>query len=267
MDSSQAEQRPALTSRDGRSVDTLQRTCETHGAYTASAVDRGPGLATMWTRCPECQAENNAKAAAEAAHRRARFIDCWLMASGTRGRFQRASFENFNATTKDQRDALKACRDFADRVCAGETGTLFLIGPPGTGKTHLACSIVRAVIERTAERAVFTTVVDLVRSIRATWGSRDRENSESSVIAGFVEPLLLVLDDIGANLGSEAEQRHLLDVIDGRYVAERPIVVTSNLTADEIKVSVGERAYDRLRENGRRVVCSWPSHRRTGGQE
>lgn len=258
---------PVELVQHGEAEPTQERVCATHGPYMAGIVDPGPYFAKRWTDCPGCRDAWEAEQAELLAQRRLRMVEQWLATSGMRGRFQRASFDTFGVKTSDQRDALKACRDFAERVCAGETGTLFLIGPPGTGKTHLACAILRAVIEQTAERGAFTTVADLIRSIRSTWGSRERDNNESTVIAGFVTPRLLVLDDVGSNLGSESEQRHLLDVIDGRYVEERPIVVTSNLTAEEMKNSVGERAFDRLRERGRRVVCAWPSYRRSGGHE
>lgn len=78
----------------------------------------------------------------------------------------------------------------------------------------------------------------------------------------MVEPDLLILDEVGVQHGSDTEKLILFEIINGRYEAARPTIVISNLDAAGLEQFLGERAFDRLREGGGRlVVFDWESHR------
>ncbi len=143
---------------------------------------------------------------------------------------------------------------------------MFLMGTPGTGKTHLSCAIVRAVIEATGRPAYIVTVSAFVRAIRATWrgngGADYRADSEQQVLNRYGRADLLVLDDVGASFGADGELKHLLDLVDERYTLQLPTLIVSNLAEGELLEALGERIFDRLREGARRVVFNWSSHRR-----
>ncbi|CAH0649884.1 DNA replication protein DnaC [Pseudomonas sp. Nvir] len=73
---------------------------------------------------------------------------------------------------------------------------------------------------------------------------------------------LLVIDEIGAQKGSEYELGLLHSIIDRRYQSVLPTVVISNLNADGLKSYIGDRALDRLRQNGgQQVGFTWESKR------
>ena len=57
-----------------------------------------------------------------------------------------ASFASFVCDTPAQVAALDACKSFADELNPAGGGGLWLIGPPGTGKTHLGSSMVQHVL-------------------------------------------------------------------------------------------------------------------------
>ena len=80
---------------------------------------------------------------------------------------------------------------------------LFLLGPPGVGKTHLAVAMLRQVIGRRARAACSTTRVTLLRVIRSTYNPRGRARTESDVLRPVIEADLFVLDDLGAEKTSE----------------------------------------------------------------
>ncbi|MNJ56206.1 DNA replication protein DnaC [compost metagenome] len=73
---------------------------------------------------------------------------------------------------------------------------------------------------------------------------------------------LLVIDEIGCQKGSEYELGLLHNIIDRRYQAVLPTVLISNLDPDGLKAYIGDRALDRLRQNGGKVVgFTWSSMR------
>jgi DNA replication protein DnaC len=241
---------------------------------TPSALHVGPR--EFFSTCPRCEGEAAAKQAAHTANLRAKQTAAMLQQSGLVGRYLRASFDAAKPQNARHQAALRSCEQFAEDVIEGRVGNLFLVGPPGTGKTWAASAIVKRLIERAPLRTYraddifgsvvyakaprIVTVSALILEIRATW-SRDAQQTEGQVIKDYGNAPLLVLDDLGATIGTDAEAKHLLDVIDVRSQLELPTVVASNLPLPQLQAVVGDRCFDRLRERARRVVFDWPSLR------
>lgn len=225
-------------------------TCPTHGEYLPERfVFRGE------PRCPACNTEHKRQQS-----ERGRRQDNMLASGLVGGRYEHATFASFNAATAKQRAVLQACVEYASTVTPGKSGGMILIGPPGTGKTFLGAAIVAAVVAQRGLTAKLIPVNTMIRRIRDTW-RRDSECTEGDVLGSLIAPQLLVLDDLGAGNNSESEQRHLLDLIDARYVRRHPTLVTTNLTLRELKAVAGERSYDRLREDAKALILDWNSFR------
>lgn len=227
--------------------------CAAHGPFTAMRWGNRPPA------CPTCRDEivQQEKAEHEASMRRfrrdGRRLECGLL--GTR--FGDATFETFVADTPAQRRVLEGCRAFATEL----RGSLWLLGRCGCGKTHLAAAIVMAAID--ADRSAhLITARALVKQIRATW-SRDASETENDVVARYGRCGLLAIDEVGVGEVSEADRTQLLDVIDMRYQRCLPTVIATNLNAELLRAAVGERIYDRLREQSTVLVLAWASHRAT----
>lgn len=179
-------------------------------------------------------------------------------------RFLSRGFDDYQVdpANKAQAQALKTCQRYAetfrDRREAGDS--LILTGSPGTGKNHLAAAICKAVIDMGLS-ALHTTALRLVREVKQTWG-RNAGLSEAEAIEGFISPDLLVIDEVGCQFGSQAEQIVLMEVINSRYADMRPTVLLSNLPVGELKGILGPQVVDRFYE-GKSVVLEmfWPSHR------
>lgn len=141
------------------------------------------------------------------------------------------------------------------RVGAG--GILALIGPRGTGKTRLACEIVR---DRAPTKAHYTTAMGLFLRIRATFRKGAAE-SEQDVVDEIARVRLLVLDEVQERGNTEWEDRILTHIIDRRYGAMRPTILIANLTRENLEDSIGESIADRIREDGGVLVMNGSSHR------
>lgn len=227
--------------------------CETHGAYESKRVYFGHKILTD-LGCPQCKAEALAKEQKEEAEAEAR-----RAADRMRVKIQKATarscipaeyigktFENFAIHSENQRDAFYLARRFVTgwkKAKAGGYGLLFF-GSPGTGKTHLACAIIQALIVEDA--GVYVRAADIIMAVRATWRGQG-ERSEAAVIEGYSTVPLLVIDEVGVQAGSENEQQILFNIIDTRLSENRPTIFITNLTPDAFSRCVGERLADRIR--------------------
>lgn len=247
---------------DAVKVETKAEACEQHGEFESRNI-----FGKIWSKCPKCAADREAVQKAEIEQReRIAKRDAWQREIGAAGipeRFQDRSLQSFKAATDPQRRALAFAEAYADSfddvLKTGRSATF--IGMPGTGKTHLACGIGLRVMQRDNRTVLFTTVMRAIRRIKATWSKRTGE-SETEAVEALVSPDLLILDEVGIQFGSETEKLMLFDVLNERYEKRRPVLLLSNLTIEEVSSYLGERIFDRLREDGGEVVVfDWESYR------
>ena len=152
-----------------------------------------------------------------------------------------------------------ALREWATATLAGGAGSLLLLGPVGVGKTAAAAALLRELI-RGGRRVRYATAAGLLDAIRATWG-RLAQQREDQVLAPCLAADVLVLDDVGASRGTENDGWRLAGVICERYDQQRPTVVVSNLSLANLLPVIGDRAVDRLRDEGMKVVVGGKSRR------
>jgi len=214
--------------------------------------------------CPECQKEAEAEAsAARAAEYQRLAVKAKLRDAGIPARFALATLESFVADSRDQKDALKAAMkyaaDFSEALVHGRC--LAFVGPPGTGKTHLAVGIVREILAQ-GHSALITTVGDYVREIKDQCWGKDKESTESVVIAKYRAPDLLVLDEVGVQFGSQTEENLIFTLINKRYEDLKPTLVISNEVEDGLEKYLGRRTFDRLKDGGGLIIpFPWESYR------
>lgn len=234
-----------------------RRECATHGAYDAQNF-----YGSRWSQCPACAKEQaqRDRENVEAGLRRER-QDSLLARSGLDGRYRDATFANFVVTSEAQRKVHTAVQDFVDDFRPDSSACLWLIGTPGTGKTHLLAAAVHSVIERFDRPSSLTTPQAIVRRLRTTW-RRNSDETEQDVIRDFATEGLLALDEAGMGYGTDGERMQLFDVVDARYVRRAPLILSSNLNVQLLQQALGDRLFDRLREGARVYTCTWPSHRK-----
>lgn len=235
--------------------------CEAHGVFTSKNL-----FGAMWTKCQTCAKERHLADEAKAeAKSKAEAVDRWQAKIGMAGippRFSDRTLATYRAASEGQKIALSFAQSYAESFAdAATTGrSAVFIGKPGTGKTHLAVGIALAVMDA-GYSALFTTAMRALRRVKETW-ARGSEETEREAIAALVYPDLLVLDEVGVQFGSDTEKLILFDVLNERYEQRKPTLLLSNLTIGEVRDYLGERIFDRLREDaGRVLVFDWGSHR------
>lgn len=242
-----------------------------------------PQRADPWV-CPKCAEEEIARAAGAAhvrhdAERAAGYqrqkqaeLEKRIGRACIPKRYLAMTFDTFPGTTDAARKHCSVLRSYANQFPAmSEKGiSVLLVGAAGTGKTGLACSVANVVIREHHRTALFTSAYGAVRHLRDTWGRRGR--TETEALADLVTPDLLILDEVGTSVGTDAETAALFEVINGRYQERRSTIVLSNLPMDDFHIAgearpglrayLGPRVVDRFRDDGSFTLAfDWPSLR------
>jgi len=239
-----------------------QDECRFHGVFTSKGFTLGKK--THWLSCPECnqialEAEAVAKAKKDAEDAQ-KHLEGRLLQSGIPLRYRSKDFASFVADSQDKEKALTTAMEFAHNFDQHyRSGTVVVFsGMPGTGKSHLAIAIAQAVMDQ--HTALYTSAIDAVRMIRDTW-RRGSDKTETEVLNLLAGVHLLILDEVGVQYGTEAEQVNLFDIIDKRYRDLMPTILLTNQGKAGLKTFLGDRSFDRLREGGIWVTFDWASQR------
>lgn len=140
----------------------------------------------------------------------------------------------------------KVARNYVDnfgRMRSDGKG-LLLFGAVGTGKTFYAACIANAVIDMCIPVMV-TNFASIRDDLQESFEGRKQ------YIERLINFPLLILDDLSAESKSEYMNEIVFNIIDGRYRTGLPLIVTTNLTADEMKNTAdvkNKRIFSRLFE-------------------
>lgn len=105
---------------------------------------------------------------------------------------------------------------------------LMFLGPAGRGKTGLAVGIVRELHERHGVAGRMTTVERALARFKATFDDESRTETTEQVMQSYLAAPLLVLDDLGATKATAWAEETVFAVLNSRYEAMAPTVVTAN---------------------------------------
>ena len=188
-----------------------------------------------------------------------RKIDELRRASLMDDRSRKSTFEAFkkNGRNSELLDTMKIYAEEFDRMVEENQG-LLLYGEPGTGKTFAAACVVNYLLDRKIP-VLMTSFVKLIDQFM-----KFNENDSESVIHKMNRAKLLVIDDLGAERGTDYALERVYDVIDSRYRANKPMILTSNLTLGQMQAETNvrlKRIYDRVFEICFPVLVDGPSWR------
>ena len=170
-------------------------------------------------------------------------------------------FENDNGRSPQMCHAHRYVEQW--QTMRAENLGLFLWGGVGTGKSFLAGCIANALMEQEVPVRM-TSFARILNELNSSFSGRNE------VVDNLCRYPLLIIDDFGMERGTEYALEQIYNIVDSRYRSRKPLIVTANLTLDEIRHpqdTAHARIYDRLLEMCIPVSCIGVSFRKENAQE
>lgn len=122
---------------------------------------------------------------------------------------------------------VRKIRDLATLTFIETHTNVAFLGPPGVGKTHLACSLAVAACQA-GHTTYHTNLDDMIRKLRAadTTGTLNRQ------IRTYLRPTLLVIDEVGYLPLSRADANLVFQIISRRYETASTIITSNKSFAE-----------------------------------
>ncbi len=155
------------------------------------------------------------------------------------------AFEIRSDLSREEQANLKQALQLALNFAKDPQDWLMFTGGYGVGKTHLAAAIANHHAQR-GYPAMFVVVPDLLDHLRAAFSPEARTSFDQR----FEEvrtAALLVLDDLGTESATPWAREKLYQIVNHRYVAKLPTVITSSFSPDDLDPRIRTRLSDQRR--------------------
>ena len=176
--------------------------------------------------------------------------------------FMNAKIEKSGAEAELYRKIKSYVKGF-DEVLKLNDGLLFK-GNCGTGKTFLANCICNFLIDKGYAVLSFK-LADYLRVLREDF--EKKTGLETRLLEAIKEADMVFIDDLGSEKISEDwGKENLYSLIDTRYGASKPILITTNLTAPEmidfLKYKNTDKILDRINQMTKTFDFTWDTKRK-----
>ena len=179
-------------------------------------------------------------------------------------KFLNSLFETADFTEKHMEIAKKYAEKFIEKNC--DVGILFY-GNSGTGKTFASSCIGNYLMER-GRNVIALNIGLYLTELKQEWNKKETE-----LLHKISKCDLLIIDDLGCEKISEWVLEKIFLLIDTRYRASKPVIITTNLfySRDNEKCGIyntfGTRIKERISEMCFPVCCKGESRRKSGTEK
>ena len=204
----------------------------------------------------ECEDERrNREAEAERKREFAERIKKYRKMGFPQSQMEYWTFDNDDKGNEKLTNMAKRYVNHFDAMCRDGKG-LLLYGGVGTGKTYIACMIANALIDK----GYPVLVTNFARVLSTLQGTFDKQEYLDSLN----QFKLLVIDDLGIERDTGYAKEQVFNIIDSRYRAGLPMIITTNLTMQKLATEselADKRVYDRILERCYPVEVAGESRR------
>ena len=180
------------------------------------------------------------------------------------GLYKEARFDNFRTDIYRQMDsftradfAIKTARKYVenfDSMKQNGLGLYIWSSARGSGKSRLASTISNELTEK-GIRNKYASASNILTEIQKTWD--DKNESEATILRNYIEPEVLIVDDLGARSGQQWIDERFFSLFDTRYAELKVTIVTTNYNVDSLPFD--ERIRDRLADIDRFYEIPMPN--------
>lgn len=206
--------------------------------------------------CEDCSDKERERKYAEEQHQKwvKQAMDNFDQSSLINPKLKQATFEIYEPTSEELAKAKSICQRYATNFDINNPVNLLLIGNYGTGKSHLAVSVAKTLINEKSRNCLFISTPKLLTKLRSTY-NRNSKESEGEIIDHLSRVSLLVLDDIGSEQAKPTNEHNeqnwatskIFEIMDNRI--GKHTIFTTNFTVEELQERVGGRNFSRMMEN------------------
>ena len=148
--------------------------------------------------------------------------------SGLERLVERCTFDSFSVKSKWQSVVKEKALDYLKEFT---TKGFFISGQSGSGKTHICTAICNEIMKNGGRLKYFQWVKDGTR-LKQIIGERDQYEEE---IDALIKMPYLYMDDLFKQEVSSADIRLVYEIVNGRYNAARPTIISSERNLDFIR--------------------------------
>ena len=125
---------------------------------------------------------------------------------------------------------------------SSDSGSIFMFGKTGLGKTHLSLAIANVVLEK-GYSVIYDSAINILRNIEKEHFSREHT---SEMIDLVMETELLILDDLGTEYETQFYNATIYNILNTRLNSGKPTIISTNLDFSGISRRYDERVVSRI---------------------
>lgn len=166
-----------------------------------------------------------------------------------------STFETFNidyySKDKDERTGISPyfvmskVYDYCIRYAAEfneHSGSILMKGNTGLGKTHLSLAIANEVLKK-GYGVIYVSAPVLLQKLEKNYFSGDKSDDIEQLVTDCD---LLIIDDLGTEFKTQFSSSQLYNVCNSRILKNKPIIINTNLSPEEMKDDYSERFVSRI---------------------
>lgn len=166
-----------------------------------------------------------------------------------------SSFSTFNLKyySDIKEDNLKSHRDIMSNILynckeyakyfSKNSNSILMIGDTGLGKTHLSLAIAQTVMNN-GFSALYSSAPDLFRRLQNEYYGKGEQGVDT--MDTILKADLVIIDDLGAEMDNKFNVSTLYNLINMRLNANKPIIISTNLTLKQIENRYTDRVASRI---------------------
>jgi DNA replication protein DnaC len=191
----------------------------------------------VWAVPCDCTVGNRSERSVARARIPERYRHCDFDNFETDNDIEQVSHEQLENWNRSLAQAKLTVQRFAAEFPVGSDHGLLLMGPCGVGKTHLAVSALKAIVQR-GHGGLFYDYRELLKEIQDSYNALNQA-TEMSVLEPVLSTELLVLDDVGSSKPSPWALETVGHVLNTRYNEKRVTILTTNFLDTDVAGSAG----------------------------